>query len=224
MTIIYNQNYYTRSICSIFAVMKPLNEIGCPEMILLFIPIILYGIWYNWSEKQKELKRQNKERERNNSTQRKGTEPFEKLHIPIPAVKKQVSLVPTSVCREWFITDWGNKSVPSEAEQRIIEELDKYQVEWYREVSFKPFMTPAGGHYRYDFFIPSLCTCIEYHGSAYHCTEEQIANDKIKEEFCSVNNIKLLVYRRKDYYNMYGHINSLMREASIKKKTATSRT
>lgn len=112
--------------------------------------------------------------------------------------------------RDMFITDWGSKVKPSAAEQLIINELVKYPIIWHREISFRPFTTPDNGHYRYDFFIPSMRLCIEYDGQQAHSSEKNKEMDRIKTEFCKVNNIRLVRYNKYDYYKMEDRIKKLL--------------
>lgn len=216
--------------CSTFVVMKPPNEIGCPEMILLFIPVILYGIWYNWSEKQKEVKRQNRDRERNNISPRRGSEPIERKLPPIintPVSPVVVPEVPASIVNiatdptdtSWFLCTHKDLPAPSAAESLIIEQLEMYDVKWYREVSFKGLQFTLYSWPRYDFYLPSINTIIEYDGRSSHSNDVQIATDIAKNKFCNDNGITIVRYNAKHYYNMCGHINSLMKQSGIKKKT-----
>lgn len=239
--IIYNQNYYTKTICSIFVSMKPLNEVGCPEMLLLVIPVILYGIWYNWKEKQKEeiVRKQNRNRERSSAPypSRKGSESLEKMvppHLrrpskvtpvatPIPVATDQIvhNIAANPTDTTWFLCTHKDLPAPSSAEALIIEELEKYQIKWYREVSFNGLQFTLYSHPRFDFLLQlpdNKILIIEYDGRSAHSNNVQIATDKAKDKFCNDNGITIIRYNAKHYYNMYGHINSLMKSNGIKKK------
>lgn len=119
----------------------------------------------------------------------------------------------------WFIGSWGIKE-PSHAEQLIINELRKYNVKWYREVSFTDLISPTGGFPRYDFYIPRYQVAIEYQGQGYHESEERKASDKLKAKYCKDNNICLYIYEVEQYRNMEKTIADLMRSLSISPKNS----
>ena len=88
---------------------------------------------------------------------------------------------------------------PSKAEDLIIYFLHKYNVPYHREVSFKGFTSPAGGHYRYDFYLPQCNLIIEYDGKLYHKNKK---NDNIKNIFCRNNGINIIRFNSKHYYHL----------------------
>lgn len=200
-------------------------------MVLLLIPVIVYGVWYNWKEKQKLLKRkQNRYREDVGTPTRRGAEP---LVTPVVRKKEQVAPISTPILSTpasvtnvaidptdttWFICTHKDLPAPSSAEALIIEQLDVYNVEWHREVSFKGIQLTPYSWPRYDFYLPGINTVIEYDGRSAHSNELQIATDKAKDKFCNDNGIKIVRYNAAHYYHMYGHINSLMKQSGIKKK------
>lgn len=210
--------------------MPALNTIGCPEMVLLVIPVILFGIWYNWKEKQKEerVKKQNRNRERHNNTTRRGAEPLSRKSVPVSKKEQVQSIVtPTAEIRNiapdttdtsWFLCTHKDLPAPSSAEYIIIEQLNMYNVIWHREVSFRGLQFTPYSWPRYDFYIPALNIVIEYDGQLSHSNDIQIATDKAKDKFCNDNGITIIRYNKKHYYNMYGHINALMKSNGIKKK------
>jgi len=147
--------------------------------------------------------------------------PSKTVPIAIPAVTNEVqNIAPNPTDTTWFLCTHKNLPAPSSAEVLIIEELEKYNIEWHREVSFRGLQFTTFSFPRYDFYLPSLRLVIEYDGVSSHSNELQIATDKAKDKFCNDNGITIVRYNRKHYYNMYGHINALMKGAGIKKKPA----
>lgn len=117
--------------------------------------------------------------------------------------------------REWFITDWGKKSIPSPAEQLIINELVKYPIKWYREVSFKNLQLVSTGYARFDFYFPDHNLCIEYQGKIWHVAPDRVENDKIKARYCIKNHIELMVLDSSSYYHMQHVIYKLMKRLQV---------
>jgi len=117
---------------------------------------------------------------------------------------------------EWFITDWGKKSIPSPAEQLIINELGKYKIRWEREVSFTALPTANKGHYRFDFYLLDYSTILEYDSEIWHKSEEAKGHDKIKDKFCKAYNIQMIRYTKADYYKMHFRIEELMNTLKVK--------
>lgn len=87
----------------------------------------------------------------------------------------------------------------SPAEQIIIYILDKHNIPYIREVSFKGFTSPKGGYYRYDFYFPKKNLIIEYDGKNYHRNGK---NDNIKNIFCRNNGINIIRFNSKHYYHL----------------------
>jgi len=115
----------------------------------------------------------------------------------------------------WYVGTWG-VGEPSYAEQLIIDELNKYNIEWHREVSFKDLISPStGGNPRFDFYLPKYKIAIEYHGQGYHESPERLTADKIKEDYCTTNCIILYVYRVEQYRNMERAVASLMHSIGV---------
>lgn len=198
---------------------------GNDGMEWLLIPIVLFTLYQvlvvnkriERKEKAKkvaeeEMKRQNRNRERFEPVvKRKGTQKIQETLQHTITVKPTTATIPTvNVATDWFIDKWVADMKISPAEQLIIDELNKYPVQWHREVFFREFVSPKNAHYRYDFFIPSMRLCCEYHGKFFHMDDDKMATDAIKEEFCKVNNIRLVVYRGKDYYHMEQRIKELL--------------
>lgn len=117
----------------------------------------------------------------------------------------------------WFIGTWGIND-PSIAEQLIINELNKYKVRWYREVSFSNLILPSGGYPRFDFYLPVHTVAIEYQGEGYHSSTERKASDKIKAKYCKDNDIILHVYDIQHYRTMPATIANLMKSLQVRLK------
>ena len=119
------------------------------------------------------------------------------------------------VQRDWLIDPWVKNLTISPAEQKIIDELVKYDIVWEREVSFPDMKLPSGCWARYDFYLPVHDIIIEYNGKNWHSTPEKIATDKIKQKYCEDRGIKVIVYDSKHYYHMEYEIAELMNELYI---------
>lgn len=119
---------------------------------------------------------------------------------------------------QWRVCPRADLNPPSSAEQLIMQELNKYNIMWYREVEFMEHMKSEYGYYRYDFYIPKHFLVIEYDGTQYHNSHEAILNDREKTRFCNEVKLNLVRYNRKHYYKMAEHIRSLMREYGISRK------
>lgn len=111
---------------------------------------------------------------------------------------------------------WSADIAPSAAEQIIMDIVDKYDVEWYREVSFET-LPSARGFYRFDFWFPGLKLIVEYDGQLYHNSYERQLADTTKEQFCSLQGIRVVRYNKRHYYQLSTHIDNLMREFNIRK-------
>lgn len=106
---------------------------------------------------------------------------------------------------EWFST----ASVPASPAELIISKiLDQLKVSYVREVSFHNFTSEKGHHYRYDFYLPKYNIILEYDGKQYHKNK---TNDNIKNIFCKRNNIKIVRYCAKHYYNLDKYIKKLLK-------------
>lgn len=116
---------------------------------------------------------------------------------------------------EWFITDWGTKSIPSPAEQLIIDELNKYSVKWKREVSFKGLQLVSTGYARFDFYLIDHNVCIEYNGKIWHVAPDRVENDKIKARFCKKHQIELVILDSSHYYHIEHIIRKLMKRIAV---------
>jgi hypothetical protein len=118
---------------------------------------------------------------------------------------------------DWFVVDRAQNQI-SEAEKLIVAELNKYKVDWYREVAFEGLRFEYG-YARYDFLIltPKGIHMIEYDGQSSHCTPQQKEKDTLKDKFCSNNGIPLTRYNKQHYYHLEREIALLMAEYGIQK-------
>ena len=89
-----------------------------------------------------------------------------------------------------------NTIVPSFAEQRIINILEKNNIEYLREVSFKNFGNNDKHSFRFDFFIPQLGLIIEYDGEQHL---QYRTNDTIKDHFLISKDIFILRLNKKNW-------------------------
>jgi hypothetical protein len=121
---------------------------------------------------------------------------------------------------DWFVVKKAQEQI-SEAEKIIAVELDRYRVDWYREVAFEGLRIDGKGYARYDFLLitPKGIHLIEYDGRASHSTDEQRRRDTLKNEFCQQHNIPLTRYNRKHYYHLPKEISHLLASYNINKKT-----
>lgn len=110
----------------------------------------------------------------------------------------------------WFCEPWAQQLEMSPAEVLLYNELCKYPVEIYREVSFDLLRSGNGNCLRYDFFIPSLKLCIEYDGKEWHKNEEHIAKDQLKTAFCANYDLDLWRFHSKHYYIMGESVAKMM--------------
>jgi hypothetical protein len=115
---------------------------------------------------------------------------------------------------QWFDSNWGDTLKPSVPEQMIIDELQKYDIKWEREISFPGLRLVTGGWGRFDFFLVDHNTVIEY-DSFYHDRPDRKEVDKIKTKFCVDNGINLVRYNKQHYHNLHQHVADLMTELCV---------
>jgi hypothetical protein len=79
------------------------------------------------------------------------------------------------------------------SEKEIAKLLNQYNVFFEQEVMFDNCINPLTNHrLRFDFYIPTLNTLIEYDGVDYHKDSETRFRDKVKNDFAKKNNIRLI--------------------------------
>jgi len=155
------------------------------------------------------------------------TPPPQQTHKYYPPEKKIeiVKEIPIEMPKkkpiEWFVDKRALSSI-SEAEKLISIELNRYNCSWFREISFTTLKTEKGYH-RFDFLVctPSIPIgyfIIEYDGKLSHSTQEQKDKDRKKTAFCLRNNIPLMRYNSKHYYQLSYEVSALMNKYGIKKK------
>lgn len=106
----------------------------------------------------------------------------------------------------------------SHGEKIIIGLLDKYQIDYHYQYKFDDCVSPKNNQLIFDFFIPNLNLCIEFDGEQHFKPIHyfggvrgfniQMQYDKIKNDYCQINNIKLLRIK----YNEVDNINSILNQ------------
>lgn len=121
----------------------------------------------------------------------------------------------------WFVVDRAQNNPMSPAEKIIAEQLDLYNIEWYKEVAFEGLKFTDWGFARYDFLlvVPGGIQLIEYDSVKWHNNPDAVAKDKIKTEFCRKHQIPLIRYSAVHYYKMGYEISKLMNSYGITKKS-----
>ena len=94
------------------------------------------------------------------------------------------------------------KCKSSKGESKIREVLDIFNIKYLEQASFKECRAANNRRLLFDFYIPSINTCIEFDGKQhfepveYWGGQEGLArrkrSDEIKNKFCTDNNINLL--------------------------------
>lgn len=114
--------------------------------------------------------------------------------------------------------------VKSKGESLIAQLLSEYKISFKKEVSFSDFYTPKGRRYRFDFGLYEdnyLICLIEYDGkqhyyeSGFGCDslEERQIKDKIKNDYCKYNNIRL--YRIKYDEDIVIELNKILEKEGL---------
>ena len=90
----------------------------------------------------------------------------------------------------------------SRGEKLVSDTLDTMDIEYITEYIFLDLHSVNSGTLRFDFYIPSLKTCIEYDGIQHFepvgffggktTYELQVKNDELKDDYCMNNDIKLI--------------------------------
>lgn len=111
--------------------------------------------------------------------------------------------------KDFYISKKGKVSKPSPTEKVILYVLKKYNIRFIREVSFKKFGF-ASSPYRFDFYLPDYNVIIEYDGE-HHSRSGVKFNDKLKNQFCRLNGIKIYRFNKKHYNKLEFHIDKLLK-------------
>jgi hypothetical protein len=105
----------------------------------------------------------------------------------------------------------GSSSVtPSIPEDRIRTFLNGVSIEFHYEVSFKGFKYKSGHYPRFDFYLPTISTVIEYDGKEAHSTKQAKKNDAIKNAWCKANGIRMVRLNAKHYAKLEYHVFKLL--------------
>lgn len=104
----------------------------------------------------------------------------------------------------------------SKGEREISKFLDKYRIHYTREHIFPDCKNKA--HLKFDFYISSRRTCIEFDGIQHHQPVDYFGgltaynklklNDKIKDDYCEENYINLIRIR----YDQFNNIEDILQE------------
>lgn len=148
------------------------------------------------------------------------TEPLQDI-VPLEVTYKNIAVCNDPL--EWWPCKRKDLPGPSPAEQMIIDELRKWKVKWYREVSFSGLSVTGYSYPRYDILVvlpgtPSGICIIEYDSALYHRTPHQKGMDRLKTRFCRQHSIPLHRYNTKHYWSLPAHIATLMKEYDIKER------
>lgn len=114
--------------------------------------------------------------------------------------------------------------VKSKGEYRVSSYLLNRNITFETEKAFPDLKTENGGTPRFDFYLPQTDTIIEFHGSQHfepHWDYEKginvflnlrrtMKNDLIKEEYCIINNIKLIKINYYEMRNIEGILDELL--------------
>lgn len=131
-------------------------------------------------------------------------------YIQIRKFEQKKPNIPTvNVLKDYYISTRGRLAKESPTEKIIRLVLNRYKIQFFSEVSFRGFGY-ASSPYRFDFFLPSYRTVIEYDGQ-HHSTTHVKENDTLKNKFCRVNNIKIFRFNKKHYPNLKHHVENLVK-------------
>ena len=95
--------------------------------------------------------------------------------------------------------------ISSHGEKRIAAILKFLGVQYEKEYTLPGCVGVGGKHLRFDFYIPSTNTCIEYDGRQHYdknskfWSERVEEHDRIKNDFCEVHGIKLRRINKTDF-------------------------
>lgn len=100
----------------------------------------------------------------------------------------------------------------SYGEEKIISILQELNINFTTQKTFSKLVSEKGVALRFDFYLPDLNICIEYNGIQHYKTisgwnnEEHLIytqkHDKMKENYCRENGIKLIIISYQDYKNL----------------------
>ena len=98
----------------------------------------------------------------------------------------------------------------SKGEYKISKILEEMKIKYSPQHSFESCLSKAGAKLKFDFYLPEYNICIEYDGEQHFSytnsgwrTKEnfllQKENDEIKNQYCKINQIKLIRIPYTDY-------------------------
>lgn len=114
------------------------------------------------------------------------------------------------ITKDYYISKRGKNIRPSVTEKIIATILKKHNIKFLKEVSFRDFGFDYSP-YRFDFYLPDYQCVIEYDGQHHSKTAMKI-NDKLKNQFCRLNNIKIYRFNKKHYERLDYHIIQLLKK------------
>ncbi len=102
--------------------------------------------------------------------------------------------------------------VKSYGEEKISSLLQELNIKFITQKTFPELKSEKGISLRIDFYLPDLNICIEYNGIQHYkaatgwSNEEHLIytqkHDKIKQDYCQKNKIKLIIISYLDYKNL----------------------
>ena len=108
----------------------------------------------------------------------------------------------------------------SKGELKIIEWLEYYNISYEMEKTFDGLISSKGVNLRFDFFLPNHDTIIEYDGRQHFKPVKYFGGeigllktqerDKIKNEWCKNNNIKIIKISYKSYESIQNIIKDIL--------------
>lgn len=100
---------------------------------------------------------------------------------------------------------------PSKGEKRVAETLEKLEIEYKEQYTYKDCVNPkTKACLFFDFYLPKYNCCIEYDGIQHyketHFSHDDLGDrqyrDSIKDDYCKEHNIKLIRIPYTDYYKI----------------------
>ena len=127
-------------------------------------------------------------------------------------INKTIVFVNSSDLLSGKIYNCGCEKIYSKGEAKIVEILNKLNIEFYREYKFIDCISPiTKAKLRFDFYLPKENICIEYDGQQHYSNasvkffsekeslEDRQYRDSIKNNYCKEKNIILIRIPYKDY-------------------------
>lgn len=105
----------------------------------------------------------------------------------------------------------------SRGELKVSSILTKNKIKYYPQHKFQDCKSKKGFKLKFDFYVPSFNLCIEYDGEQHFDTGNKwhtpfvVENDRIKDKYCKINNIKMLRISYKDFKNVESIISHIIK-------------